>query len=94
MDWVLAQVLPALEGKHVHISFDVDVLDPSEFTATGYNIPGGPSLAQVEQVLNAVTGTGQTVSFECVEYNPTRDPGGKDLRTLMGLLGRIAEQLR
>ena len=91
---VLAQVLPALEGRRVHISFDVDVLDPSEFTATGYNLPGGPSLAQVERVLGAVLDTGRTVSFECVEYNPTRDPGGQDLRTLMGLLGRLAEKLR
>ena len=92
-EWVLAQVLPALAGKRVHISFDVDVLDPSEFTATGYNIPGGPALAQVERILGGVLDTGLTCSFECVEYNPTRDPDGKDLRTLMGLLGRLAEKM-
>lgn len=89
LDAVLAEVLPALAGKRVHISFDVDVLDPSEFLATGYNIPGGLTAAEAERVLSAVLDTGDTVSFECVEYNPTLDPRGKDLRTLMGIFQRI-----
>lgn len=93
LDAVLAQVLPALAGKRVHISFDVDVLDPSEFLATGYNIPDGLTAAQAERVLSAVLDTGNTVSFECVEYNPALDPRGKDLRTLLGILRGVAEKL-
>ena len=77
----------------MHISFDVDVLDPSEFTATGYNLPDGLTLAQVERILRGVLGTGQTVSFECVEYNPALDRGGKDLSALMGLFRRLAAGL-
>ena len=93
LEAVLAEVLPALAGKRVHISFDVDVLDPSEFTATGYNLPDGLTLAQVERILRGVLGTGQTVSFECVEYNPALDCGGKDLSALMGLFRRLAAGL-
>ena len=93
LDAVLGSVLPALAGKRVHISFDVDVLDPSEFSATGYNIPGGLTAAQAERTLSAVLDTGDTVSFECVEYNPTMDPQGKDLRTLMDILRRVSEKL-
>ncbi len=91
---VLARVLPALGGKHVHISFDVDVLDPAEFTATGYNIPDGLSVAEAERVLGAVLDLGLTCSFECVEYNPAMDPGKKDLRTLMGILRMAAGKLK
>ena len=91
---VLARVLPALEGKRVHISFDVDVLDPAEFAATGYTIPDGLSAAQVERILGAVLDTGLTCSFECVEYNPTMDPGKKDLDTLMGILRTVSERLK
>ncbi len=94
LEWVLAQVLPALEGRRVHISFDVDVLDPSEFTATGYNIPDGLDVAQAERVLSAVLDAGPTVSFECVEYNPTMDPDKRDLGTLMGILRKAAAKLR
>lgn len=91
---VLDEVLPALAGKRVHISFDVDVLDPAEFAATGYNIPDGLSVAQVERILGAVLDTGLTCSFECVEYNPTMDPGKKDLDTLMGILRTVSERLK
>ncbi len=91
---VLDEVLPALAGKRVHISFDVDVLDPAEFAATGYNIPDGLSVAQVERILGAVLDTGLTCSFECVEYNPTMDPGKKDLGTLMGILRTVSERLK
>ena len=76
------------------ISFDVDVLDPAEFAATGYNIPDGQSVAQVERILGAVLDTGLTCSFECVEYNPTMDPEGKDLSTLMGILRMVSDKLK
>lgn len=94
LEAVLDQVLPGLEGRHVHISFDVDVLDPAEFSATGYNIPEGLTLAQVERILSAVLDTGRTCSFECVEYNPVLDPGGRDLGALMKLLRGVADKLR
>ena len=94
LDAVLGDVLPALAGKRVHISFGVDVLDPSEFAATGYNIPDGLTLAQAERTLNAVLDTGLVHSFECVEYNPTMDPDGKDLRSLMGILRTVSEKLK
>lgn len=94
LEAVLGEILPALAGKHVHISFDVDVLDPSEFTATGYNIPGGLTVAEVDRILSAVLDTGLTGSFECVEYNPAMDPKEKDLGTLMGILRRVADKLK
>ena len=72
----------------------MDVLDPSEFTATGYNIPGGLTVAEVDRILSAVLDTGLTGSFECVEYNPAMDPKGKDLGTLMGILRRAADKLK
>lgn len=94
LEAVLADILPALAGKRVHISFDVDMLDPAEFTATGYNIPDGLTAAEAERILSAVLDTGLTVSFECVEYNPVRDPDGRDLSTLMGILRAVSEKLK
>ena len=90
---MLAQVLPALAGKRVHISFDVDSLDPAEFSATGYNIPAGLSLADVKAVLAAVLRTGWVCSFECVEYNPALDAGGQDLATLLELFRLMNREL-
>lgn len=92
LEAVLADILPALAGKRVHISFDVDVLDPAQFRATGYNIPEGLTVAEVERILSGVLDTGLTCSFECVEYNPVMDPDGKDLDTLMGILQIVPEK--
>lgn len=94
LEAVLGEVLPALAGKRVHISFDVDVLDPSEFTATGYNIPKGLGVAEVGRILGAVLDTGLTCSFECVEYNPAMDPDQKDLNTLMGIFRMVSDKLK
>ena len=94
LDAVLADVLPTLTGKRVHISFDVDVLDPSKFMATGYNISDGLTVGQVEQILSAVLDGADVVSFECVEYNPAMDPQGKDLQTLTGILQGVSEKWR
>lgn len=94
LEAVLAEILPALAGKRVHISFDVDVLDPAEFTATGYNIPGGLTAAEVERILSAVLDTGLTCSFECVEYNPAMDRWKKDLSTLMEIFRTVSAKLK
>lgn len=90
---LLDRLLPRLEGKRVHISFDVDSMDPSEFSATGYLLPGGLTMGQAEELMTAVLATGQVCSFECVEYNPLSDPNGEDGDRLAAMLGRLMKML-
>ena len=61
-DKVMERVLPTLRGKRIHISFDVDSLDPTEFSSTGYLIPGGLTFAQVRQIVRAAADTGALCS--------------------------------
>jgi len=88
-DGLLEKLLPRLEGKRIHISFDVDSMDPGAFRATGYQLPGGLTLEQAERIMERVLSTGQVCSFECVEYNPLLDPDGQDGAKLAALLGRL-----
>lgn len=90
---VLDRLLPRLEGKRVHVSFDVDSLDPAEFSATGYLLPGGLTMGQAEELMTAVLATGRVCSFECVEYNPLSDPHGEDGDRLAALLNRLIKQI-
>ena len=83
---VMSDILRQLAGKKVHISFDVDALDPAEFTATGYNIPDGLTLAEVEEAIALALDSGLVCSFECVEYNPSLDPEGIDRAKLLEVL--------
>ena len=64
----------------------MDALDPSEFTATGYNIPDGLTLTEVEQAIALALDSGLVCSFECVEYNPALDPEGVDRTKLLEIL--------
>lgn len=91
MEAVMADVLRRLEGKKVHVSFDVDVLDPSQFKATGYNIPDGLTLDEVRTAISMALDSGLVCSFECVEYNPTLDPDGTDRAKLLEILRLVGE---
>ena len=82
-DKVMERVLPTLRGKRIHISFDVDSLDPTEFSSTGYLIPGGLTFAQARRIVRAAADTGALVSFECVEYDPALDKSGADGKKLI-----------
>ena len=54
-------------GQHpVHVSLDVDVLDPSVMPSTGTRAPDGLSIATLEKILNSCNPD----FLDIVEYNP------------------------
>ena len=88
-DGVLREVLPALAGKRLHISFDVDSLDPAVFSSTGYRIPNGLTEKDAEKLLRALLPLAS--SFDCVEYNPALDRAGKDAAKLIRFFEKLDE---
>ena len=86
---VVEEILRAVQRKKVVVSFDVDVLNPSIFKATGYNIPGGLVPIEVENALLTLFAEADVAFFECVEYSPAKDPDGRDLETLLEILGTV-----
>lgn len=75
--------------KHVHISFDVDCLDPNEFMATGYNLDNGFKINEVKEIIDLLTKKFNLSLFECVEYNPTLDNDNKDLDKILQITKHI-----
>ncbi len=86
---VMQEVLSQVTTPALHVSFDVDVLDEAVFPSTGYRMPNGLSLADVEIALRSCFSTGCVCSFDCVEYNPYLDTDGRDRETLFSLLDGI-----
>jgi arginase len=70
-----AQTLAA-RCDHVHLSFDIDVLDAPLVPGTGTPVAGGLSLAEAQAVLNALSNLNVLASAEFVEYNPHLDETG------------------
>ena len=67
----------ALEGvddnTHLHVSFDVDFLDPSVAPGVGTTVPGGPNYREAQLVMEMIADTGRMRSLDIMELNPVID---------------------
>ena len=67
----------ALEGvdanTHLHVSFDVDMLDPPIAPGTGTRVPGGVNYREAQLIMEMVADCGQLASLDLVEVNPALD---------------------
>lgn len=71
---------------HVHMSFDIDVLDASHVPGTGTPVGGGLAVAEALELLSAMSARDCLTSAEFVEYNPHLDPTGGTGRVTMQLI--------
>jgi len=67
----------ALEGMapqtHVHVSFDVDFLDPDIAPGVATTVPGGPSYREAQLCMEMIADTGAMGSLDIMELNPALD---------------------
>ena len=72
-----AAVEEALEGldedTHLHVSFDVDFLDPSIAPGVGTTVLGGPTYREASLVMEMLCDTGRLGSLDIMELNPLID---------------------
>ncbi|WP_213411629.1 arginase [Xylanibacillus composti] len=73
MEEVIAQTLDLLRDTTdgIHLSFDVDSLDPLEAPGTGTPVKGGVSYREAQFALRLLHESGLITSAEFVEVNPT-----------------------
>ncbi len=80
----------ALEGvdanTHLHVSFDVDFLDPDIAPGVGTTVPGGPSYREAQLCMEMVADTGLLGSLDIMELNPALDVRNKTARLAVDLL--------
>ncbi|CAA9545395.1 MAG: Arginase [uncultured Thermomicrobiales bacterium] len=82
--------LAARRVAHVHVSFDLDVLDPTALPGTGTAVPGGLTVREASQVLRRLRAwPGPIRSVDWVELNPLLDPSGRSTETAVALLGTL-----
>src|SRR5262245_50974666 len=66
----------ANEGqKQLHISFDIDVMDPAYTPGTGTPVPGGLLPREVFPLIRRLCAENNLVGFDLVELDPLVDPG-------------------
>ena len=80
----------ALEGvdadTHLHVSFDVDMLDPSIAPGTGTRVPGGVNYREAQLMMEMIADTGRMASLDLVEVNPALDKRNATARLAVELV--------
>ncbi|MHA2504262.1 MAG: arginase, partial [Candidatus Kariarchaeaceae archaeon] len=71
---------------HLHVSFDIDSLDPSEAPGTGTRVTGGLTYREAHYLMEEVHESGKLSSFEMVEVNPTLDERNRTAKLAVGLI--------
>ncbi len=62
------------DGRKLHISFDIDVLDPAFTPATGTPVPGGLTMREAITIVRRLCAESNVVGFDLVELHPALDP--------------------
>jgi len=57
--------------RPIHLSFDVDALDPSVAPSTGTPVRGGLTFREGHYICEAIAETGLLVAMDLMEVNPT-----------------------
>lgn len=76
MKQTVEQALHGLDDDtHLHVSFDVDILDPSIAPGTGTPVPGGINYREAQLVMEMIADSGRMGSLDIVEVNTALDDG-------------------
>ena len=71
---VMQQALMGVDDRtHLHVSFDVDFLDPDIAPGVGTAVRGGPTYREAQLCMEMIADTGRLSSLDIMELNPARD---------------------
>jgi len=73
----------------LHVSLDVDFLDPSIAPAVGTTVPGGTTIREAHLVMELLHESGLVTSLDLVELNPFLDDRGLTTRLMVDLVASL-----
>ena len=71
---------------HLHVSFDIDFLDPSFAPGVGTAVPGGPTYREAQLCMEMIADTGRLASLDVVELNPALDERNRTAEVAVDLI--------
>lgn len=87
MKAVMQQALEGVDADtHLHVSFDVDFIDPEIAPGVGTCVPGGPNYREAQLVMEMIADTGRMGSLDIVELNPVLDTRNQTGRLAVDLV--------
>jgi len=88
---LLRRVLEKVTGSNgmLHVSLDVDFLDPSIAPGVGTSVPGGATFREAHLIMEMLHDSGRVCSLDVVELNPFLDVRGRSALLLVDLIDSI-----
>ena len=83
MDEALGAAPP---GAHLHVSLDVDFLDPGIAPGVGTPVPGGPTYREAQLCMEMIHDSGRLGSVDVMELNPARDERNRTAELVVELI--------
>ena len=74
---------------HLHVSFDIDFLDPQVAPGVGTTVQGGPSYREAQLCMEMIADTGLLASLDVVELNPALDVHNRSAEVTVDLVGSL-----
>ena len=81
-----AREIAGAGDRPIHVSFDMDAIDPSEAPGTGTPVKGGLSYREAHLVMEMLYDSGRLGSIEMVEINPILDHRNQTASLAVGLI--------
>src|SRR5688500_19532282 len=79
---------------HLHVSFDVDFLDPDIAPGVDTTVPGGPTYREAQLCMEMIADTGALASLDVMELNPACDVRNKTADLAVDLIERDRKSTR
>jgi arginase len=77
------------EDTYLHVSLDVDFLDPDIAPGVGTTVPGGPTYREAQLCMEMIADTGRLASLDVVELNPAFDVRNRTAEVAVDLIGSL-----
>jgi arginase len=74
------------DETHIHVSFDVDFLDPVIAPGVDTVVPGGPTYREAQLCMEMIADTGRMGSLDVMELNPALDERNKTAEVAVDLV--------
>lgn len=90
---VVADVLRQFRGVDaIHVSLDMDALDPSAAPGVGTPVPGGLTYREAHLIMEMLADDGRVRSLDIVEVNPILDSGNRTAEVAVELTASLFGQ--
>lgn len=88
---IMRQIVAQVERQNamLHVSLDVDFLDPSIAPGVGTTVSGGANLREAHLIMEMLCESGLTTSMDLGELNPFLDDRGRSARLLVDLAASL-----